>query len=122
MTDDIIAMARPSNDLMEKYNIIEQFKRYLFINCPAVMYSCMSDLHIKRVEENITFEIEAVVVPLIFLISSRLNIRSVINMQIPGEHAHCGPPQDPECGFTYSPQILMDNDSESLHSFTDLII
>uniref|UniRef100_A0A672H1U0 Protein tyrosine phosphatase domain-containing protein 1 n=1 Tax=Salarias fasciatus TaxID=181472 RepID=A0A672H1U0_SALFA len=66
VTDDIIAMARPSNHLIEKYNIIDQFHR--------------------------------------------LNIKSVINMQLPGEHAHCGPPLDPESGFSYSPQILMDND------------
>ncbi|XP_071343977.1 protein tyrosine phosphatase domain-containing protein 1 isoform X2 [Trachinotus anak] len=66
VTDDIIAMARPSNHLIEKYNIIEQFQR--------------------------------------------LNIKSIINMQLPGEHAHCGPPLDPESGFTYSPQIFMDND------------
>ncbi|XP_077938020.1 protein tyrosine phosphatase domain-containing protein 1-like [Gasterosteus aculeatus] len=40
----------------------------------------------------------------------RLNIRSIINMQLPGEHAHCGPLLDPGSGFTYSPQIFMDND------------
>ncbi|XP_040893326.1 protein tyrosine phosphatase domain-containing protein 1 [Toxotes jaculatrix] len=66
VTDDIIAMARPSTYLIEKYNIIEQFQR--------------------------------------------LNIRSIINMQLPGEHAHCGPLLDPGSGFTYSPQIFMDND------------
>uniref|UniRef100_UPI0037E947E7 protein tyrosine phosphatase domain-containing protein 1 n=1 Tax=Semicossyphus pulcher TaxID=241346 RepID=UPI0037E947E7 len=66
VTDDIIAMARPSNHLIEKYNMIEQFQR--------------------------------------------LNIRSIINMQFPGEHAHCGPPLDPRSGFTYSPQTFMDND------------
>ena len=44
----------------------------------------------------------------------RLNIRSIINMQLTGEHAHCGPPLDPKSGFTYSPQIFMDNDSEIL--------
>ncbi|KAM9352504.1 protein tyrosine phosphatase domain-containing protein 1 [Symphorus nematophorus] len=66
VTDDIIAMARPSNHLIEKYNIIEQCRR--------------------------------------------LNIRSIINMQLPGEHAHCGPPLDPASGFTYSPQIFMEND------------
>uniref|UniRef100_H2U4R1 Protein tyrosine phosphatase domain-containing protein 1 n=1 Tax=Takifugu rubripes TaxID=31033 RepID=H2U4R1_TAKRU len=66
VTDDIVAMARPSNHLIEKYRIVEQFQR--------------------------------------------LNIRSVINMQLPGEHAHCGPSLDPESGFTYSPHIFMDND------------
>ncbi|KAM9807769.1 protein tyrosine phosphatase domain-containing protein 1 [Neosynchiropus ocellatus] len=65
VTDDIIAMARPSKRLIEKYDIIDQFHR--------------------------------------------LNIRSLINMQIPGEHAHCGPPLDPDSGFTYSPQSFMDH-------------
>lgn len=36
-------------------------------------------------------------------------------MQLPGEHAHCGPALDPESGFTYSPQIFMENDSEILY-------
>ncbi|XP_057693328.1 protein tyrosine phosphatase domain-containing protein 1 isoform X2 [Corythoichthys intestinalis] len=67
VTDDIIAMARPSKSLIDKYNIIEQFQR--------------------------------------------LNIKSIINMQMPGEHAHCGPPLDPKSGFTYSPQSFMENDS-----------
>ncbi|CAL1592168.1 unnamed protein product [Knipowitschia caucasica] len=66
VTDDIIAMARPSEKLIEKYDIIEQFKR--------------------------------------------LKIRSIINMQQPGEHSHCGPPLDPSSGFTYSPQLFMDSD------------
>lgn len=41
-------------------------------------------------------------------------------MQLPGEHAHCGPSLDPESGFTYSPQIFMDNDSE-ICLFTDVL-
>ncbi|XP_067090280.1 protein tyrosine phosphatase domain-containing protein 1 [Osmerus mordax] len=66
VTDDIVAMTRPSTHLINKYNIIEQFKR--------------------------------------------LNIKSIINMQLPGEHAYCGPPLDPGSGFTYSPQAFMEND------------
>ncbi|XP_056138481.1 protein tyrosine phosphatase domain-containing protein 1 [Lampris incognitus] len=66
VTDDIVAMTRPSNHLIEKYDIIEQFQR--------------------------------------------LKIKSIINMQLPGEHAHCGPPLDPDSGFTYSPQVFMEND------------
>ncbi|XP_038856312.1 protein tyrosine phosphatase domain-containing protein 1 [Salvelinus namaycush] len=65
VTDDIVAMARPSSHLIKKYNIIEQFQR--------------------------------------------LNIKSIINMQLPGEHAHCGPPLEPDTGFTYSPQTFMEN-------------
>ncbi|KAG9329184.1 hypothetical protein JZ751_007343 [Albula glossodonta] len=66
VTDDIIAMARPSTHLIKRYSIIEQFQR--------------------------------------------LNIKSIINMQLPGEHAHCGPPLEPDSGFTYSPQVFMEND------------
>ncbi|XP_065813414.1 protein tyrosine phosphatase domain-containing protein 1 [Labrus bergylta] len=40
-----------------------------------------------------------------------LNIKSIINMQLPGEHAHCGPLLDLQSGFTYSPQTFMENDS-----------
>ncbi|XP_077049844.1 protein tyrosine phosphatase domain-containing protein 1 isoform X1 [Siphateles boraxobius] len=65
VTDDIIAMARPSTYLIKRYSIIEQFKQ--------------------------------------------LNIKSIINMQLPGEHAHCGPPLESDSGFTYSPQVFMDN-------------
>ncbi|XP_066540379.1 protein tyrosine phosphatase domain-containing protein 1 [Hoplias malabaricus] len=65
VTGDIIAMARPSTDLIKRYNIIEQFKK--------------------------------------------LNIKSIINMQLPGEHAYCGPDLEPDSGFTYSPQVFMEN-------------
>lgn len=65
VTDDIVAMARPSTALIKRYNIVEQFKR--------------------------------------------LNIKSIINMQLPGEHAHCGPDLEPDSGFTYSPQVFMEN-------------
>ncbi|XP_008409534.1 protein tyrosine phosphatase domain-containing protein 1 isoform X2 [Poecilia reticulata] len=77
VTDDIIAMARPSNQLIKKYNIIEQFQR--------------------------------------------LKIRSIINMQLPGEHAHCGPPLDLDSGFTYSPQTFMDNKNFGVSSLVGII-
>ncbi|XP_061752169.1 protein tyrosine phosphatase domain-containing protein 1 isoform X3 [Nerophis ophidion] len=77
VTDDIIAMARPSTRLIEKFNIIEQFQR--------------------------------------------LNIRSIINMQVPGEHAHCGPPLDPGSGFTYLPQIFMENDNFGVSSLVGIV-
>ncbi|XP_062402466.1 protein tyrosine phosphatase domain-containing protein 1 [Sardina pilchardus] len=64
VTEDIVAMARPSTHLIMKYNIIDQFQD--------------------------------------------LNIKSLINMQLPGEHAHCGPGLELS-GFTYSPQTFMDN-------------
>ncbi|XP_028813395.1 protein tyrosine phosphatase domain-containing protein 1 [Denticeps clupeoides] len=65
VTDDIVAMARPSTWLIKRYSIIEQFQQ--------------------------------------------LNIRTIINMQLPGEHPHCGPPLEEDSGFTYSPQIFMES-------------
>nr|XP_023671787.1 protein tyrosine phosphatase domain-containing protein 1-like isoform X1 [Paramormyrops kingsleyae] len=65
ITENIVAMSRPSTQLIQTYNIIEQFHK--------------------------------------------VNIRSIINMQLCGEHAHCGPPLEPDSGFSYSPQIFMEN-------------
>lgn len=92
VTDDIVAMARPSSHLIEKYSIIEQFRRWSLFIIAARPSGVFTGLE-----------------PFFF---SRLNIRSVINMQLPGEHAHCGPSLDPGSGFTYTPQIFMDNDSK----------
>ena len=41
----------------------------------------------------------------------RAEIRSIINLQIPGEHCTCGPPLG-KSGFSYEPQAFMDEDSE----------
>lgn len=38
------------------------------------------------------------------------NIRSIINLQTPGEHSSCGPPLEKESLFTYKPQIFMENE------------
>ncbi|XP_026880943.2 protein tyrosine phosphatase domain-containing protein 1 [Electrophorus electricus] len=64
ITDNLLAMARPSTEIIEKYNIIEQF------------LAC--------------------------------GLRSVINLQRPGEHASCGYPLEPESGFTYRPEVFME--------------
>ncbi|NXP21197.1 PTPC1 protein, partial [Scytalopus superciliaris] len=64
ITDNILAMARPSTELIEKYNIIEQFERY--------------------------------------------GIKTIINLQRPGEHASCGNPLEQESGFTYLPEAFME--------------
>ncbi|RLV76637.1 hypothetical protein DV515_00016776 [Chloebia gouldiae] len=64
ITDNILAMARPSTELIEKYNIIEQFER--------------------------------------------CGIKTVINLQRPGEHASCGNPLEQESGFTYLPEVFME--------------
>ncbi|XP_031681735.1 protein tyrosine phosphatase domain-containing protein 1 isoform X3 [Oncorhynchus kisutch] len=57
-------MARPSTEILEKYNIIEQF--------------------------------------------TRCGLRTVINLQRPGEHASCGNPLEHDSGFTYRPEVFME--------------
>ncbi|XP_059185910.1 protein tyrosine phosphatase domain-containing protein 1 [Centropristis striata] len=64
ITDNLLAMARPSTEIIEKYNIIEQFQR--------------------------------------------CGLKTVINLQRPGEHASCGNPLEQESGFTYRPEIFME--------------
>ncbi|XP_073500623.1 protein tyrosine phosphatase domain-containing protein 1 isoform X1 [Phyllobates terribilis] len=64
ITENILAMARPSTEILEKYNIIKQFQ------------SC--------------------------------GIKTVINLQRPGEHASCGNPLEQESGFTYLPEAFME--------------
>ncbi|XP_058927739.1 protein tyrosine phosphatase domain-containing protein 1 isoform X2 [Kogia breviceps] len=65
VTDNILAMARPSTELLEKYCIIEQFRSH--------------------------------------------GIKSIINLQRPGEHASCGNPLEQESGFTYLPEAFMES-------------
>ncbi|XP_077459792.1 protein tyrosine phosphatase domain-containing protein 1 [Stigmatopora argus] len=65
VTDHLLAMSRPSTEIIEKYNIIEQFRRN--------------------------------------------GIKTVINLQIPGEHASCGSPLEPQSGFSYKPEVFMEN-------------
>ncbi|KAK1158611.1 protein tyrosine phosphatase domain-containing protein 1-like isoform X1 [Acipenser oxyrinchus oxyrinchus] len=64
ITDNLLAMARPSTEIIEKYNIIKQFQRY--------------------------------------------DVKTIINLQRPGEHASCGNSLEQESGFTYRPEIFMD--------------
>ncbi|KAM3871772.1 protein tyrosine phosphatase domain-containing protein 1 [Diretmus argenteus] len=66
VTDHLLAMSRPSTEIIEKYDIIDQFKRS--------------------------------------------GIKTVINLQQPGEHASCGNPLEPESGFSYRPVVFMEND------------
>ncbi|KAF4097067.1 protein tyrosine phosphatase domain-containing protein 1 [Onychostoma macrolepis] len=63
ITDNLLAMARPSTEIIEKFDIIDQFLR--------------------------------------------CGLKTVINLQCPGEHASCGNPLDPESGFTYRPETFM---------------
>ncbi|XP_033483898.2 protein tyrosine phosphatase domain-containing protein 1 [Epinephelus lanceolatus] len=65
VTDHLLAMSRPSTEIIEKYNIIDQFRR--------------------------------------------TGIKTVINLQTPGEHASCGSPLEPESGFSYRPEVFMEH-------------
>ncbi|CAL8337619.1 unnamed protein product [Merluccius merluccius] len=64
ITDNLLAMARPSTEIIEKYNIIEQFQR--------------------------------------------CGLKTVINLQRPGEHASCGNSLEPQSSFTYRPEAFME--------------
>ncbi|XP_023693286.2 protein tyrosine phosphatase domain-containing protein 1 isoform X2 [Paramormyrops kingsleyae] len=64
ITDNLLAMARPSTEVMVKYNVIEQFQR--------------------------------------------CGVKTVINLQRPGEHASCGKPLEQASGFTYRPEAFME--------------
>ncbi|XP_070707220.1 protein tyrosine phosphatase domain-containing protein 1 isoform X2 [Pempheris klunzingeri] len=64
ITDNLLAMARPSTEIIEKYNVIEQFQR--------------------------------------------CGLKTIINLQRPGEHASCGNPLEQESGFTYRPETFME--------------
>ncbi|KAM9813527.1 protein tyrosine phosphatase domain-containing protein 1 [Neosynchiropus ocellatus] len=64
ITDNLLAMARPSTEIIDKYNVIQQFRR--------------------------------------------CGLKTVINLQRPGEHASCGNPLEPESGFTYLPERFME--------------
>ncbi|KAK2493638.1 hypothetical protein MC885_008620 [Smutsia gigantea] len=78
VTDNILAMARPSTELLQKYCVIEQFQRQE----PLCSHAFLSQLiH---------------------------GIKTVINLQRPGEHASCGNPLEQESGFTYLPEAFME--------------
>uniref|UniRef100_A0A4W5Q9X9 Protein tyrosine phosphatase domain-containing protein 1 n=1 Tax=Hucho hucho TaxID=62062 RepID=A0A4W5Q9X9_9TELE len=63
VTENLLAMARPSTALIEKFSI------------------------------------------------SGCGLKTVINLQRPGEHASCGPNTlEPESGFSYRPEVFMEND------------
>ncbi|XP_016123147.1 protein tyrosine phosphatase domain-containing protein 1-like isoform X2 [Sinocyclocheilus grahami] len=68
ITDNLLAMARPSTEIIEKFNVIEQF------------HAC--------------------------------GLKTIINLQRPGEHASCGSTLEPESGFTYRPEVFMEAGSE----------
>lgn len=50
----------------------------------------------------------------------RCGLKTLINLQRPGEHASCGNPLETESGFTYRPEVFMENDSQYQHPFTRL--
>ena len=48
-------------------------------------------------------------------VPSRCGLRTVINLQRPGEHASCGNPLEHDSGFTYRPEMFMEAGSEYLY-------
>lgn len=58
-----------------------------------------------------------------YIVSSicRVGIRSIINLQLCGEHASCGPGLE-SSGFTYVPQEFMDQDGWEYLFITDIFL
>lgn len=108
----MLAMARPSTEIIEKYSIIEQFQRYGRV--------CL--LHIKALTELkvicLFVSMCDMLVPFLWrgaVTVSRCGLKTIINLQRPGEHASCGKPLEQESGFTYRPETFMEADSEFLY-------
>lgn len=85
ITDDILAMARPSTIVIIQKNVIQQFERYFIDFC--------------------------LVLRIIFNCTDSLGIKSIINLQCPKEHASCGQPLETS-GFSYNPNMFMEHNSE----------
>ncbi|OUC49207.1 hypothetical protein D917_05609 [Trichinella nativa] len=66
ITEDILAIARPSDEGIERFQLIEQL--------------------------------------------AKCGVKSIFNLQLPFEHAHCGNPLT-EHGFSYDPEIFMEHGS-----------
>lgn len=77
-------MARPTEEGMQKHNLIEAFKRWNK-KCPNPL-----------------------ILVTINLMQFSANIVSIVNLQRMGEHDECGPPLNP-AGFSYNAEIFMQN-------------
>jgi len=96
-------MSRPSTEIIKKYHIIDQFRRYR-----PFFSQQLPDYEHTAPEETIIMNFSC----LCLCVSvSRDGIKTVINLQIPGEHASCGNPLEPESGFSYRPEVFMENNS-----------
>ena len=81
ITDDIVAMARPTQNLIEKFDLIRQMKKY-------------TTLFYLRISTQIFLNL-----PLLF----RLHIRSLFNLETRNEHKDCGSGILKHTGFSYDP-------------------
>lgn len=88
-------MSRPSTEIIEKFDVINQFKRYALL-----CFSVSTFLKVSEVKNDKN----------IFAVW-RNGIKSVINLQMVGEHASCGKPLEPDSGFSYRPEVFMENNS-----------
>lgn len=143
-------MARPSTEIIEKYNIIEQFQRYsshllshliwlfglfdslltfiLTVKWPQLsIFTCCAARH-QCVNTGVAVimcvswwlvVVYCVDRPILWhgpVAALRYGLKTVINLQRPGEHASCGNPLEQESGFTYRPETFMEAGGESLYS------
>ncbi|XP_034067084.1 protein tyrosine phosphatase domain-containing protein 1 isoform X1 [Gymnodraco acuticeps] len=103
ITDHLLAMSRPSTEIIKKYHIIDQFRRYR-----QFCFQQLPDYEHTAPEETIIMHFSCLCLCVCVCVS-RDGIKTVINLQIPGEHASCGNPLEPESGFSYRPEVFMEN-------------
>ena len=97
VTDDILAMARPSTLLFRIHHLIDQFKRFV----------CKVNIKLKHINNNL------------LLPQFSCGISTVVNLQLPWEHSKCGPGME-SSGFTYQPEELMRHGGTSTNNLCDL--
>ena len=100
VTPDILAMARPSTNMIQNCDLIEEFRRYLAGRGDEREFEKMT--HDQRGGSGMCCWS---VLSIILL--NRCGIGSVINLQLPWEHAKCGPGIEQSSGFTYCPEDFM---------------
>ena len=98
ITDEILAMSRPNTESIVKFNLIDAFKR-------SVCFTLFSSPRYSLGQFYFILLLLLSLSPSVIQIIS-VNIKSIINLQEPGEHAHCGNGLH-SSGFSYDPQVFM---------------
>jgi hypothetical protein len=126
---NILGTSRPSDKLIQEHNIIAQVTALLSLCVSLYVFVCMSlpmslgwiiiCLHPNWFQgfieflscDHDPFGWNSMPTCVIFILVQfkRCGISCIFNLQVPGEHANCGPGVKNSSGFSYTPEILMQN-------------